>query len=244
MKTDSHHSICIVKSFLNSISMMNINVKVKDSRINFQKLKNTQNYIIYIAKTTSFRFLCMMETAWPVYHYITLACNNKISCINASTCSKSAEIKKSLKARTIKTLVDFEDGAQFEVFSNFCSFLLLTAGVLFNDVVRLRRDPSFKIFDIERMMKHFHLLRRGFFSMIFFEKWWEWVVVEKTMNHFSSLGFHGMLLAELIVGDIFIVEVANFSHLYIIVNFHLISLINRSFYISLKIIYISFLALN
>lgn len=32
------------------------------------------------------------------------------------------------------------------------------------------------------------------------------------MYHFDSFGFHGMFLAELVLGDVFVVEVANLSH--------------------------------
>jgi len=36
--------------------------------------------------------------------------------------------------------------------------------------------------------------------------------LNKTMRHFDSLGFHGMLLAEMVVCDGVVVEVADFSH--------------------------------
>lgn len=38
------------------------------------------------------------------------------------------------------------------------------------------------------------------------------VVGNETMYHFDALGFHGVLLAEFVLGDIFIVKIANFFH--------------------------------
>ena len=37
--------------------------------------------------------------------------------------------------------------------------------------------------------------------------------MNEAVNHFSSLGFHGMLLAELVLGDVLVVEITNFLHL-------------------------------
>lgn len=62
-------------------------------------------------------------------------------------------------------------------------------------------------------MKGAHFFRSGNFRMIHFEARGEIIVVDKTVNHFDTFWLHRMLLAELIIGDVLIVEVANFAHL-------------------------------
>ncbi len=36
MERDSHNPICIVEGLLNSIAMMNVNVQIEDSGVNFE----------------------------------------------------------------------------------------------------------------------------------------------------------------------------------------------------------------
>ena len=38
------------------------------------------------------------------------------------------------------------------------------------------------------------------------------VVIDETMNHFSPFGFHGMLFAKLILGNILVVKIADLPH--------------------------------
>lgn len=40
MERHSHHSVCIVKSFLNSVAMVNIDVKIEHSRVDLQQLED------------------------------------------------------------------------------------------------------------------------------------------------------------------------------------------------------------
>jgi len=66
MKRHSHDSICVIEGLFNTISVMHINIQVKDSWINFKKLKNADNYIVDITKTAGFSLLSMVISSSPV----------------------------------------------------------------------------------------------------------------------------------------------------------------------------------
>jgi len=83
---------------------------------------------------------------------------------------------------------------------------------LLQDRVGLGTNPGFKVLDVERMMEVFELLRCCRFSMKNFELWREVIVGDKRMHHFCPFGLHRVLFAELILGDIFIVEVTHSVH--------------------------------
>ena len=50
--------------------------------------------------------------------------------------------------------------------------------------------------------------------MIDFKVTREVIARDKTMDHLGPFGLHRMFLAELILGDIFVVEITHFSHLF------------------------------
>jgi len=48
----------------------------------------------------------------------------------------------------------------------------------------------------------------------------EFIILNEGMGHLDTLGFHGMLLTEVIVGDRAVVEVAHLPHLiFLIINY-------------------------
>jgi hypothetical protein len=73
VETDSHDTISIVKSFFNSISMMNIDVEIENAGIDFEKLKDAEDNVIDIAKATGLGLFTMMKASSPIYYYISLA---------------------------------------------------------------------------------------------------------------------------------------------------------------------------
>lgn len=76
MKRTSHNSVCGVKRFFNSVAVMHIDIDVEHPRVNSgkcqglrtgtvrtntpQKLENTENNIIDVAKPTGFSLLGVM----------------------------------------------------------------------------------------------------------------------------------------------------------------------------------------
>lgn len=62
---DRHDSVGRVERFLYAIAMMYIDINVENPRMMPQQFQNGQDNIIYITKTTRFKFLCMMQTSRP-----------------------------------------------------------------------------------------------------------------------------------------------------------------------------------
>lgn len=40
----------------------------------------------------------------------------------------------------------------------------------------------------------------------------ESVIIDETVDHLHALGLHGVLFAELVLGDVLVVQVADFAH--------------------------------
>lgn len=53
----------------------------------------------------------------------------------------------------------------------------------------------------------------GLLSVVDFKLGSEGVGVDEAVYHFHAFGFHGVFFAELILGDVFVIEVADLSHL-------------------------------
>lgn len=68
-----------------------------------------------------------------------------------------------------------------------------------------------------RVVKGAHFFGRGLFGVVHFEVRGEAVVIDEAVDHFHAFGFHGMFLAEFVLGDVFVVEVANFAHLQFVI---------------------------
>lgn len=72
METYSHDSVRSVKCFFDTITVMYINVNIKDSFVDSKQLENTNDDIVYIAESTCFRFFSMMKTTSPVDGNVSL----------------------------------------------------------------------------------------------------------------------------------------------------------------------------
>lgn len=53
MEGNSHHSVGIVECLLHSISVVDVNVQVENSGVNFQQLKNADDDVVNVAESTS-----------------------------------------------------------------------------------------------------------------------------------------------------------------------------------------------
>jgi hypothetical protein len=100
------------------------------------------------------------------------------------------------------------------IFPNTYSFLLFSDRVLFDDVFWFGGNPSFEIFDVVRVVELCHFLGGGLFGVVHFELGCEVIVIDETVYHFDAFCLHGMFFAELVFGDIFVVEVADLAHNY------------------------------
>jgi hypothetical protein len=67
-----HDPISQVKSFLNAITMMNVNVYVQHSWMVFQQLQDRHHNVIDITEATGLKLLSMMQAPRPVYGNVRL----------------------------------------------------------------------------------------------------------------------------------------------------------------------------
>ena len=66
METDRHHSISCVERLFYTIAMMYIDVDIQDSIMIFEKLKDSQHYIIDVAEATGLLLFSVMQATCPI----------------------------------------------------------------------------------------------------------------------------------------------------------------------------------
>ena len=80
-----HHPIRRIKRLFHTISVMHVNVNIQNTRIRAQQLKNGQDNVVGIAKTTGFALLRMMQTTRPVDDHIRRAFTKLVRAGNRAT---------------------------------------------------------------------------------------------------------------------------------------------------------------
>lgn len=105
METHSHDSICEVEGLLDSISVVNINVKIHHSSMIFQQFEDSQNDIIGVAESTGLALLGMMETSSPVYCDAGISSQEGLGCIDGPSHAHLAEFVEPCEAGTIACFV-------------------------------------------------------------------------------------------------------------------------------------------
>ena len=96
-----HDTICAIKSFFDSISMMDININVQDSCVDLEEFQNCQDNIIDVTKSTGFTFFGMMKSSTPVDGNIALSLCQLNGPIQRGTGGEGAEFQNSIKDGTI-----------------------------------------------------------------------------------------------------------------------------------------------
>jgi hypothetical protein len=66
MERYGHDSVCAVESFLDSISMMHVDVNIEYPVMVFQELQDSEDNVIYIAEATCLHLFGMMEASRPI----------------------------------------------------------------------------------------------------------------------------------------------------------------------------------
>ena len=61
-------------------------------------------------------------------------------------------------------------------------------------------------------MKFSDFFGSGLFALKHVEVGGEFIGLNEAVDHFDSFGFHGMLFAEVVVSDCFVIYVGRFSH--------------------------------
>jgi len=66
METNCHDAVGTVKGFLDTISMVDVNIDVQNTLVLLEQFQNGQNAIIDVAKPTSFCLFGMMQPSCPI----------------------------------------------------------------------------------------------------------------------------------------------------------------------------------
>lgn len=198
----------MIKCLLNTITMMNVNVKIKYTRINLQQLQNTEHNIIDVTEAARFCFLSMMESACPVNYNIGLLCQYNICSINTAASCELTEIIQALKTRVIKILINLKNGMHSRIFP--CFHEIFSTVILLHSFWGKGINPCFQVSYVVRMMKWLKFFTSCFTEMINVKMFIQAVTINQTIRHFDSLCFHRMFLWKFIFCDLLIVEVCDF----------------------------------
>lgn len=76
----------------------------------------------------------------------------------------------------------------------------------------VRRDPISKVVYIIGMVELTDLFPRRRLTMENSHLPGKLIVLDETMGHFDSFGFHGVIFTEDVFGDLFVVDVGNWVH--------------------------------
>ena len=91
--------------------------------------------------------------------------------------------------------------------------MLVLEGILFDHDFWFGADPGLEVLDVMLVVEGLYFFGGGLFGVVELEGGGESVVVEEAVDHLAALGLHGVFLAEFVLGDFVVVEVADFRHM-------------------------------
>jgi hypothetical protein len=97
VKADGHHSIGQIKSFLNAITMVNVDIDVQHAFVILEKLQNCDDDVVHIAKAGSFELFRVVQPSGPVDSNVTLMIVELLRSLQAGACVSSTKIVQSWK---------------------------------------------------------------------------------------------------------------------------------------------------
>jgi hypothetical protein len=118
---------------------------------------------------------------------------------------------EAIEPRTVEALVDLEKRFQFGIISNLPLFIFL---VLSDNLILLAGNPLLEVLDVGRIMEEAQLILIGLLALKHHEVVAEFIALDEGMSHLDAFGLHGMLLAEVVVGNGIVIEVAYFAHIH------------------------------
>lgn len=71
METDGHDAICGKEGLFHSISMVNIDIDVKNSLMVLEQFQDGQHDVIHVAKSFRLLLFCMVQSTGPINAKIT-----------------------------------------------------------------------------------------------------------------------------------------------------------------------------
>ena len=93
------------------------------------------------------------------------------------------------------------------------NFSLLVVFVGADNLILFAGDPFLEIVNIVRIMEKVEFVLGCFLGLEHGEVITQIVILDEGVGHFDSEGFHGVFLAEVVIGDRVVVEVAHLTHL-------------------------------
>ena len=159
MERHCHDSIGVIKSLFDTVAVVNIDIEVKDSGVDFEQLQNTENDIVYVTKPTGLSLFAMVETTGPVNNNTGLFSENQIGRIDTAASSQLTEVIQALKARIIKILINLKNRMQSGILP--CLGIVLDTAILFYGLAGQRVDPGLKVPYVVRVVKGLELLGGG-----------------------------------------------------------------------------------
>lgn len=66
MKTDSHDTVRGIECLLHSVTMVDINVDIKNTRVVSKQLQNREYNVVHITESTGFCLFSVMESSCPI----------------------------------------------------------------------------------------------------------------------------------------------------------------------------------
>ena len=176
VQAQSHHSVRSIKCLFDSISMMDINVNVKNTIVFFEKLQNRQNAVIHITKARRLRLFGMVKPSRPIDGNVHRAFV-ELDC--ASERSSGVGLTILVQAVEQRTIVSDIEAHQ------------LTSKV----VARLRSDQFQKIHVIVRV-KTGHVFKSGQTRTKHLQLLVQAVVENQIVGHSDAMRFHRMSLKK------------------------------------------------
>merc|ERR1719469_621129 len=101
-----HHPICCVKSFFNSISVMNIDIYVQDALVVLEKFENSKHNVVDVTEAGGFRFLGVVKASRPVDSDVRGLLVQLDRAGHGTACGQLAELVESVKHRTVLAHVE------------------------------------------------------------------------------------------------------------------------------------------
>lgn len=213
VEANCHHPVGVVEGLLDPISMVHINIEIEHSRVELEELEDAEDDVVDVAEATSILSFGMVEASHPIDHNISLACYDQISSVDAAASCQLTVVVESFEARAIKPMIDFELLPQLEVRLHQLQLSLASRLEGLDDLGGVGVDPGLQVLDVGGMVVLAQLFECGLFAMISHKAIAEAVGVDEAIDHFEPHWLHGVLLAEIEVGELLVVEVGNSSHL-------------------------------
>ena len=89
MKRDRHYPVSVVERFFDPITVVNVDINVKHSRVVLKELEDSDHDIVHVTESRCFELFGMMESASPVHSNVAGLSHKYIQKIQARHWSAS-----------------------------------------------------------------------------------------------------------------------------------------------------------